>query len=213
MDEKLKKALETVRIGLSQETSDASAYLSACEYLAQHREELTQRVYVQLPGGLRGNSDPRWDKVRENSESRCGCGNERVIFPGNPRTKYEPSDLGEIVISPENAAYLKPVGGDKESAYVKLWIEGDSLAFMCEPFAPLVLTPDIFSTKGYKLEQLAEVLPKQKKPPVFAIGREKAPIFGINAVDVAARNVTITLDKAVESFNPDNYTDAHACTK
>lgn len=211
MNAKLEEALQTVRTGWSQKTFDEASYLAALEYLAEHRGELTQRVYVQLPGGLRGNSDPRWNRIKENSESRCGCGNERIILPGNPRSEYVPSDLGEVVVSPDNAVYLKPVGGDKASTYLKLWIKGDGLVFMEEPFAPLVLTPDIFSTKGYKLERLAEVLTRQKKPPVFIIGKEKSPIFAITAVDAVAKAVKVTPDKAVESYNPDNYKDAHSC--
>ena len=192
--------------------ADEAQYLAACEYLVQNRSSLTYPVYINFPGGLISNADTRWDGIKAGSEERCGCGNERVINPGNPRTVYEPSSLGFVVVSQGHNVYLKPVGGDKESTYMKLWIQEGALAYMDLPFAPLVMTMDLFSTPAFKLDRLAEVLPKQSKPPVMRMGN-KTPVFAINSVDLSAQSVTITPDRGVEIFNPDTYVDAHASHK
>ena len=188
-------------------------YLAACEYLVQNRNSLTYPIYINLPGGLTSNTDSRWDGIKAGSEERCGCGNERVIKPGNPRTVYEPSSLGFVVVSQGHNVYLKPVGGDKESTYMKLWIQEGALAYMDLPFAPFVMTMDLFSTPAFKLDMLAEVLPEQTKPPVMYRGKEKTPVFAISAVDAVSQSVTITPDKGVETFDPDTYVDAHASHK
>src|SRR3989338_7999963 len=164
MFQSINEALQVVK-NIDGQPFDETLYLEACEYLVENRNSLTHRIYINLPGGLSGNTDPRWNKVKEGSDERCGCGNERVVLPGNQRTTFEVSESGAVIVSPENAVYLKPVGGDKASTYMKLWVEDGALAFMSDPFAPLVLTLDIFSNKGYKLDMLAEVLPKQTKPP------------------------------------------------
>ena len=211
MEEKLEEALKTVKEGCNGKGFDEDSYLSACEYLVDHKDELTQRVYIQLPGGLGGNYDTQWNHIKQNSESRCSCGNERVILPRNPRTKYEPSDLGEIVVSLSNEVYLKPVGGDKESTYIKLWIKGDMLAFLQEPFAPLVVSMDMFSIKGFGLKQLEDVLSKNTEKPVLKMGKENVSVFAINKVDTKAKTVTITPDKAVELYSPETDKDTHEC--
>ena len=95
---------------------------------------------------------------------------------------------------------------------MKLWIQEGALAYMDLPFAPLVMTMDLFSTPAFKLDRLAEVLPKQSKPPVMRMGN-KTPVFAINSVDLSAQSVTITPDRGVEIFNPDTYVDAHASHK
>lgn len=207
----LERALSIIKADYSKTPFDEEAYLGACTYVADHRDELTQRVFFDLPGGLSGNTDPKWDYVKKHSDERCGCGNERTFLPGNQRTEYQPSDIGEIIVSPDNEVYLKPVGGDKTSTYLKLWIEEGGMAFMGDPFAPFVVTPDLFTTKAYDLEKLEEVLPDQPTPPVMVHGKEKTPLFAINAVDAAAKKVTITPDMDVEGFNPDTYKDGHGC--
>ncbi len=216
--DKLQESLQVVRTvnskGLSEKLNETT-YRSALENLIAHKNELTQRIYFQIPGGLRGNSDPDWNKVKEQTESRCGCGNERVILPGNPRTKYEASELGSVAVSPKNEVYLKPIGGNKESTYVKLSVHKEGLGIMEQPFVPLVFTPDIFSINSFGLEKLADATAKQAekklKPPIFVTGKEKVPIFAINNVDPKSRTVTITPDRAVESFNPDEYQNQHSC--
>ncbi len=186
-------------------------YRLACEYLVDHRQDLQQRVFICLPGGISGNPWKVWEAVKAGSQERCSCGNERVIIPLNPRTEYEAAPEQSIV-SRMHPVYLKPKGGDKTSAYIRLDIKQYALTFTQDPFAPFILTPDFFSTKGWKLEQLADVLPGQPKPPVFIrkFADTPTPIFAINAVDLALGTVTITPDAAVEAFDPDKLSD-HSC--
>ncbi len=186
---------------LAKNTCGDNVYLQACEFLVSNRDQLTYGIYINLPGGLRGNSDSTWDQVKAGSEERCSCGNERVIMPLNIRREFSLSSLEPIIISPGMEVYLKPVGGDLASTYFKLWIENEGLAFMGNPFAPLVFSFDLLSTKGYTLEMLAEALPAQPKPPVMMTGK-KIPVFVINSVDLETSSVTISLDDAVESFDP-----------
>jgi hypothetical protein len=209
MDADLTKALETVRRG----GASPDEYRAACEYLAEHRDALPCRVYINLPGGLGGNADPIWAKVKELTQERCSCGNERVIIPLNQRSAYERSPAGPVTVAKGKPVYLKPVGGDKASAYLMFDVidadGGPALEFVAEPFAPLVLTPAIFSSQGYMLSKLAEVLPKQAGPAVMTTGKPGVPVCAIDAADVAAATVTITPDKDVEVFDPETWTDAH----
>lgn len=185
--------------------ADAQAYREALEYLVDHRDELTHRIYICLPGGLVGNQDSVWEKVKSGSEERCSCGNERVIMPASLRTEFE-SGNQQVVVAAGAPVYIRPAGGDLESCYMQLDVEEGALTFLTEPFAPLVLTMDIFSRKGYPLEQLAEVVDKR---PTMLEGKHKTPLFQIVAVDALAGTVTIELDKDVEAFDPDKEKKRH----
>jgi len=202
-NDRLAAALKEIREAGKTTPIDEEKYLSACLTVVDNLADLSQRVYICLPGGLTGNQDARWDRVRQNSVERCSCGNERVFMPMNPRSEFEASAAEPVVVAGDDKSgvYLKPVGGDKESTYMKLWIEaadgGKALAFMPEPFAPLVLSASMFSTQGFALAKLAEVLPTQTNPPIMTSGRARTPLFAIKAVDEAAGTVTIVLDKDV----------------
>lgn len=194
------------------------AYRDACEFLVDHRGELTQQVYIDLPGGLSGNTDPAWTKVKDESEARCGCGNERVILPENPRIKFEPSPNGPQVMNAEKpVVYLKPKGGTKASTYCTLTFHPDErcLEYMMEPFAPLVFTPDIFSRPGWKLDDLVEPVSRHRddNPLVIKHSKYKMPICALNAVDNGSTpSVTITPDKDVELLTEKEPDSDHACS-
>jgi hypothetical protein len=214
MSEHTEEALRVVKTA----PNDEFEYLAACHFLATHRDELTHRVFICLSGGLSENNDPRWEEIKQNSQERCSCGNERVILPGNPRTTFEASSGSVVVVSPKCAVYLKPIGGDKESAFLKLWIIDKALAFMADPCAPLVLSMDIFSTQGYPLAQLAKILPEEAAPLLMTVEEKdgaKIPLLVITAVDPVAQTVSITLDAAVEAFDPESAPENpknHSCT-
>ena len=203
MTDDMQRAIRTVRT-----TDDPDAYLAACLHLVRHRGELAQKVYINVPQG-----DARWDEVRGESTERCGCGVERVIEPVDLRTEYEPADGDPVVVEGEVGVYLRPVGGDKTSCYMKVWIEQGMFTFLSEPFAPFVLTPDLFSRPGYPLDKLdAALRGNDGKPAVMVNGKTtKIPIFGIFTADPSAGTVSIRPDKDVEVFDPDAEADAHAC--
>ena len=211
MDPRLAEAMSYVRDIANVSPFDETKYRTECEYLVDHVAELPCHIFINLPGGLSGNQNPEWDKVKAGSVERCSCGNERTVVPSKPRTKYEPSTSGPVVVSGEEGIYLKPIGGDKASAYFKLWVENNALAFMDDPLAPLLLSMDIFSTKGFALDKLAEALSRQTKPAFMMkpIGDHQIPVFAINSVDVEAQTATITPDANVEIFNPDECPDGH----
>lgn len=214
MDARMTAALAVVRTAGKAAPFDEQAYLEACTYLAEHRDDLPYRVFIDLPGGLSGNSDPRWARVKELTEERCSCGNERTILPGKPRAEYVRSEAQPVVVTKGQTVYLKPVGGDKASTYISLDIEdtpqGPAFTFHADPFGPLLLSADMFSSKGYMLAQLAEVLPKQDKPAVMVGGKQKTPLFAIDSADPVAGTMTIALDKDVEVFDPATWKDPHA---
>lgn len=184
---------------------DMTAYRAALEFLVDHRGDLKQNVYIVLPGGLCGNSDPAWQKIKAGSDERCSCGNERVIVALNPREKFLTRNQ-TVLISPTTPAYLRPIGGDRESCYMKVEIEEGALTFLNAPFAPIVLTADLFVRTGYPLAKLAMVV--DQKPTLFT-GKQNTPLFQIVAVDQTAGSLTIDLDQDVETFDPDKEKPRH----
>lgn len=214
MDAQMTAALATVRNAGVTAPFDEQAYLEACTYLAEHRDKLPYRVFIDLPGGLSGNSDPRWARVKELTEERCSCGNERTILPLNPRTEYVRSEAATVVVTKDAKVYVKPVGGDKASTYLELEIidtpNGPAFTFHADPFGPMLLSIDMFRSQGYMLSKLAEVLPKQSEPAVMFSGKAKTPLFAIESADAVAGTLTIALDKDVETFDPSTWTDPHA---
>jgi len=206
MQESLSRALDTIR-GMQDGNVpfDEAAYLAACAAVIDHRAELPYRVYIEIPGGLVANRDPRWDAVRAGSKERCSCGNERVILPMNQRTAFEASDREPVVVkgARDDAVYVKPRGGDKASTYVMLWIapaeRGPAFVFKKEPFAPGFFLNDLFSgPPAYGLRDLADAMAEQPGAPAIMFTGEKVPLFNITAVDPVAGTVTLTLDKDTE---------------
>ena len=196
-----KEALEALRTHRPEEPE----YMIACQHLVAHKTELTQRVFIDmlLPD----------QAIINGSMARCNCGVERVIVPEHLRTDFQPSAAGSVVVSAESPVYLKPIGGDKRSAYLVLRIEQGALTFLQDPCAPFVLTADLFGSKGYRLDELEKVIAQNEKPPIWMQGIEKdvrVPVFAINTVDAQAGTVTITPDIDVESFDPEALPD-HAC--
>ncbi|HTM68114.1 MAG TPA: hypothetical protein VL426_02340 [Candidatus Binatia bacterium] len=211
MNERMTAALAVVR---GPGRRDARAFFEACEYLVDHREDLPYRVFIDLPGGLTGNDDPKWDRIKSLTDSRCNCGNERTIVPLNPRTEYARSEAAPIIVAKGTTVYLKPVGGDKGSTYISLDIvdtgQGPAFTFMADPFSGAINFSDLFSPKGYILSQLADALGKQKEPAVMVAGKSRIPLFAIESADTVAGTITVALDKDVEVFDPSTWQDPHA---
>lgn len=214
MDARMTAALATVRTAGTTAPFDEAAYLEACTYLAENRDRLPYRVFIDLPGGLSGNSDPRWARVKELTEERCSCGNERTILPLNPRTEYVRSETAAIVVAKGAKVYVKPLGGDKASTYMELEIidtpKGPAFTFHADPFGPFLLSADMFSSQGYMLSVLAGALAKQTQPAVMFTGKTKTPLFAIESADPVAGTLTIALDKDVETFDLATWKDPHA---
>jgi hypothetical protein len=199
---------------------DLDAYQEALEYVGQHTDQLTCRLFFVLPGGLGGNSEERWKRVKEMSIERCGCGNERMFMPAKQRQTFEP---GETVIVKNDGVRvpIRPKGGDKASTWGLFWImpEEDAMAYMLDPYAPLVFNVEmLFSTPGFKLDKLEDALKQKPDDMVLYLAKkddtEKTPICRIAKVDREQKEVTLILDAGNETFDektePDN---PHACTK
>lgn len=215
MDERITAALDVLRSAGKTAPFDENAYLEACTYLIDHREALPHRIFIDLPGGLSGNADPRWARVKELTESRCNCGNERTIVPLNPRTSYERSATPEVTVRKGETVYLKPVGGDRASTYIALEIidadNGPAFTFQADPFSGSLNFADLFSgPKGYMLDKLAAALRGQKEPAVLTTGKGGTPLLAIVSADAVAGTLVIALDKDVEVFDPATWKDPHA---
>jgi len=205
----LQTALDIVR----QRNGDPDRYHEALEYLVDHRDQLKYRIFIVLPGGRTSNLDPSWDKVKAGSVERCDCGNERTIMPTNPRADYLKGTM--LTLKPGESAYLRPVGGDRESTYAHLTNDADlkAVTFLMNPFADFVLTLNLFDgPKGFLLTTLADAAgPKGR----LYMPQEdtRIPLLRFEAVDLETGIVTIELDQDIENFDPDKEKPRHGDTQ
>jgi len=188
---------------------DPELYRLACVTLAEGRDDLTQSVYITVPGGDRNANDPLWSTVLTGSESFCSCGTLRVIRPSKLRMEYEPSKT-EIVFSPEHKTYLRPIGGDKSTALLQLTVVGERLTILEEPFRQVTLDFLLWGGQtGANLTTIVSALEAQSGVLVVTDRKTGQPIFKFTAVDMKARTVTVTLDRAIEAFDPDTEEHQH----
>lgn len=189
---------------------DQEKYFEALTSISENLDLLPFPVYFELPGGLGGNADSKWDDIRASSVERCSCGNERMFMPETMRKEFLPS-ASERVINFGEKINFKPVGGDKASTYLQIEITEHGMEFLPTPFAPLVLTPDMFSRKGFELEALANAVAIQKTPPVMTttVGEFTIPLFGLKAVNTKSKSITITKDVGIEIFTDQDEVRVH----
>jgi hypothetical protein len=186
------------------------AYLAACEIIADNLDKLTYRLFINLPGGLSGNNDSAWDKVKAASQECCNCGNERVFEPHDMRHEFVPSTADPIVMALGDKLYIRPIGAPASATYVKFEIietDGPALSYLADPMSTAIDFSMLFSTSGYRLADLVEPLDRQKgKPAVFARDLKhvkNVPLVAFSSVDLEAGTITLILDDAVEAFDPD----------
>lgn len=189
-----------VREGIAEK--DPELYRLACVTLAEDRDDLTQSVYITVPGGDRNADDPLWSAVLAGSESLCSCGTPRVIRPGKLRKEFEPSE-SEIVFSFEHKTYLRPIGGDKSSALLQLTVVGERLTILEEPFRQVTLDFLFSGQPGANLTKIAKAIETGSKTQLVHDRKTGQPIFTFKSVDLQARTVTVTLDRAIEAFDPE----------
>jgi hypothetical protein len=186
-------------------------YRAACEVVADNLHRLPYRVFIHLPGGLDGNSDPAWDNIKAASEECCSCGNERVFEPRDMRHEFDPSVVEPIVLSVGDTLYIRPIGAPASAAYTKYELvqttDGFFLSYMADPMSSSINFSSLFQTQGFYLASLVEPLERGGGQPAV-IARDlkhikRIPLVGISAVDPEAGTVTLILDAAVEAFDPD----------
>lgn len=194
-----------------------TVYREACEALAANRDKLTYRVFIHLPGDLRGNSNPAWEAVKAASSELCDCGNERSFEPLDMRHEFQASDAEPVVMSAEDRIYIRAVGAPASSAYMMFELvvaeKGAFWTVMSDPMSTSMDFSLLFSgPKGFPLDTIAEALAKEGKPVPLTrtIGKiENVPMVAISAVDLTAKTLTFILDAAVEVFDPETE-KAHA---
>ncbi len=158
--------------------SNETAYREALEYLIDHRDELKSRVFVLLPGGMTSNTDPTWNKVRENTDSRCGCGNERTLMPLNTREKYEPGET--LKVGYKDQIHIRPKGSDKESCVVRVEV----VCFQDGPEGSPAPSPEAPATEAPAAEAPAAEAPAAApEPRTYGLHLVQDPFgpVGINA--------------------------------
>lgn len=207
----LQEALDRViQRGLQDGTTE---YLEACACLVDHREQLSQRVYILLPGDFSFDLGPLLQKIKEGSEARCDCGDERVIYPLHLREEFQKNDEQPFFIldAAHPTCYLKPVGSFKAATYCKLTLDAEAQAIeiVNDPFAPAVMSADLFQRKGFLLSQLQPALAKQAPAPgVYVMSR--VPVVGFYNVETGSDpSVTIAPDKDVELLTEEPPNDGH----
>lgn len=206
------EALEYLR---EQHNPSEPDYRAACEAIADNLDQLPYRVFIHLPGGLTGNSDPAWDRVRSASEELCSCGNERVFEPHDMRHEFEPSSADPVIMTLGDTLYIRPVGAPASAAYMKFEIidsDGPALTYLSDPMSTSINFADLFSTRGHRLADLVEPLRSQDTPPVLVCNLKhvkKVPLVAFSAVNPEAGTITLILDTGVEAFDPDSE-KAHA---
>lgn len=185
-----------------------------CEIIAAHRDQLTYRVFIHLPGGMNGNDDPSWAAVKAASTELCGCGNERMIEPTTMRSKFVPSETAPVTMGLGDTVYIRPVGAPVNAAYTKFHIEklGDVVAWTVMD-NPMFMVFDIMSLlsgpDSYALQGLDEAIANEPDRLVVLKHDGKIPLIGLTGVDLDVSTVTFLLDAAVEVFDPDTE-PAHA---
>jgi hypothetical protein len=212
MDAKFAEALAEVRRVNSPTSTDASpfnenSYLAACTTLVDNRDQLTGRIYFSIPSRVDENNQAAWQHVRDNSESCCDCGRERLVVPANQRTEFAPAASDPVLVKGNRdtgAIYLRPIGSDLAATHAMLWIdestEGEKcLAIATNPFAPAIDFNQLFNgPAAYSLNKLAEALKGRDKPLIMVDFRTKAPVLAISATDLTAGTASIIPDKDIE---------------
>lgn len=202
-------ALRILRWGPS-----SADYLAACNVIADNLDRLPYRVFIHLPGGLSGNNDPAWSKVKAASEECCACGNERVFEPRDIRHEFKPSTADPIVMSLGDKLYIRPLGAPASAAYTMFEVidsGGLALSYLPDPMSTSINFSDLFSMQGFRLADLVEPL-KQQEHAVFVRDLKhikQIPLVGISDVNLEAGTVTLVLDEAIEAFDPEEETHTH----
>lgn len=196
IEEKVSAVLEFMRYS-RREFPGGEKYKQACEFLIDNREYLKGPVPIFVSGKNQRSGDSLWEKITKGSEEACGCGEERKIVPLTPLVseEYIPADGEDLAITLGEKVYLRPIGGVKESTFVEMAVKEDRLEMLAKPFAPLLISPDMFGN-GYKLNNLSSAVERNDKPMELRI--DKAAICAITAVDAEAPQVSIRLAKGVE---------------
>ncbi len=195
--------------------NQTNTYRLMCEIIAAHRDQLTYRVFIHLPGGMNSNNDPSWAAVKAASTELCGCGNERMIEPTTMRSEFVPSETTPVTMGLGDTVYIRPVGAPVNAAYTKFHIvKLDDVVVWTILDNPMFMAFDIMSLLsgpcGYTLPDLDKVIARKSDHLVVLKNDGKIPLIGLTGVDLDASTVTFLLDAAVEVFDPDTEpTHAH----
>jgi hypothetical protein len=189
---------------------------AACLSYVRQRYKISGPITVILPGSCGKTQAPAaWDEVRRNTLPVCACGRDRAVFPpllasavaaGKlPASRHEP-----VVVSQEDLFWICSSKGSRH-AHFSIAIEDGQLVVESDPIADigdlLGASPadtDEPKTRTAALSELAASLSDGASAlPFYARGDgEPCFVFAVTAIDVAARQVTISLGEAMEVFVP-----------
>jgi hypothetical protein len=195
---------------------------AACLSYVRHRYKISGPISVVLPGSC-GKAQPHlpgWDEVRHNSLPVCACGRDRAVFPPLRATPVAagqlPAPLHEpIIVSQEDLLWIRPNKGASH-AHFSIAIEDGQLVVESDPIADigdlLVGNPsdaDEPKIRTAALSELAASLSGDAAALPFYAKGDAGPsfVFAVTAIDVAARQATISLGEAIEAFVPEREID------
>jgi hypothetical protein len=190
---------------------------AVCLSHVRHRYKITGPITIIFPGEC-GNTEagPEWDEVLTNTVPVCNCGRDRAVFPPiavHPEvpaqtlaSSYEPIVLGE-----EDFLCIRSIAGSGRAHYAVAVEDGQ-----------LIIEADPIIDAGELLDGTVEVPPEPMVwtsaladlAPALAGGSAVLPfyqentaehrlVFAVTAIDVASRQVSITVADAMEPFSPD----------
>jgi hypothetical protein len=190
---------------------------AACLSYVRQRYKISGPITVILPGSCgKAQALAGWDEVHLNSLPVCACGRDRAVFPPLvasavaaselPASKHEP-----VVVSQEDLFWIRSSNGARH-AHFSIAIEDGQLVVESDPIADIgdLLGGDTADAEEPKirtaaLSELAASLSGGASALPFYASAEGGPcfVFAVTAIDVAARQVTISLGEAMEVFVPE----------
>lgn len=194
---------------------------AACLSYVRHRYKISGPIAVILPGSCgKAQPLPEWDEVRRNSLPVCACGRDRAVFPplvASPVAAGQlPASVHEpIVVSQEDMLWICPHKGARR-AHFSVAVEDGQLVVESDPIADIgdLLGADHAEAdepriRTAALSELAASLSSGATAlPFYTKGDDRQSfVFAVTAIDVAARQVTISLGEAMEAFVPEGAID------
>lgn len=190
---------------------------SACLSYVRQRFKIAGPITVILPGSCgKAQALADWDEVRCNSLPVCACGRDRAVFPplvasavaaGKlPASRHEP-----VVVSQEDLFWICSSNGARH-AHFSIAIEDGQLVVESDPIADIgdlldgsPADADEPKVRTAALSELAASLSDGASALPFYAKGDGGPcfVFAVTAIDVAARQVTISLGDAMEVFVPE----------
>jgi hypothetical protein len=190
---------------------------AACLSYVRQRYKISGPITVILPGSCGKVQPPAdWDEVRRNSLPVCACGRDRAVFPplvasAVPAGKLPASRHEPVVVSQEDLFWIRSSKGSRTALFsiaiedAQLVVESDPIADIGDLLGGDPADADEPKVRTAALSELAASLSDGASALPFYAKGDGGPcfVFAVTAIDVAARQVTISLGEAMEVIVPE----------